>query len=116
MKIVNRTQLMALPNGIIYSEYKHTGIIEGLYEKTETWSNTWVMQSLIDSIDTGELEWVEVVPDFELGTEFKLDFNYTSRDSSYDDTQQFAVYDKEDVSNLIQYLTTLHDKYPEVGK
>jgi hypothetical protein len=113
MRIVNRTDFLSLPSGIIYSKYQQLGIIEGLYEKGDTWSDDWIYQSLLDSVDCNDSdEFANIMFAAEEGSEFKMDLNCGERDGVFDDNDKFVVYDKKDLDKLVVRLIGSFNKYP----
>lgn len=108
MKIVNRATFLALPPDTVYSKYKSVGIIDGLYQKGETWGNDWIYQDLLDEVDVeSSAERVDLFQAAEGGKEFRMDFECTSRDGMFEDEQLFMVYDNYDLDKLACRLILL---------
>jgi hypothetical protein len=111
--IVDRKTFLALPNGIVYSHYKSLGMIEGLCQKTETWTHDWIYQDLIDSVESKDSgEFVDIMFAAEKGGSFKMDLNCEERDGSFDELERFAIYNKEDLEQLVAELAEVLKNYP----
>jgi len=109
MKIIKRSELMALPQGVLYSNFT-PNIFDGLYEKGETWGNDWVQQSLIGNIKNDSSDDYHEIIDFALenNAPMELEFDGGGREGFFeDDSQLFAVYELADITQLIKHLSTM---------
>ena len=110
MKIVNRTEFLKLPSETLYCIYKPC-IFSDLEIKLDTIpnANDWYYKSLVGNVkcnDSGEL--ADILTDAEDNkTSFKLDFNCIDRNGMFDESELFAVYEKEDIQGLINALKQL---------
>lgn len=114
MRIVNRKVFLSLPNGIVYSKYQPHGMFDGLYEKGDTWTNDWIYQDMLDSVDgSGSQEVFETINDAEEnGAQFVMDLDCGSRDGSFEENDMFAIYDKSDLKRLVERLSDTLNNYP----
>jgi len=108
MKILDRKQFLALPSGVLYSKFQYCRI-DGLYMKYETKGDVdWVYQTLIDTPLSFKDDYSDVYEIYEKshkeGKSFEMDYENTARDGLYEEEQLFAVYEKDDVMKLIQFL------------
>lgn len=115
MKIVNRSDFLKLPDGIVYSDYRSHGMISGLYIKHDTWAVDWIYRDLIDSVEcNGCGERVDIFIEAERnGGTFKMDLQCYDRDGRFETEQYFVIYDKSDVENLIEKLLPIAKHYPD---
>jgi hypothetical protein len=112
MKIYNKQDFLNLPNGIVYSRYESLGMIGGLEVKTDTWKQDWVYEDLISSVDADpNLEYIDAMIKAEKENFFRLDLSCGQRDGKFDESELFAVYDKNDVERLIMKLSILLGDY-----
>lgn len=117
MKIVNRNDFLALPNGILFRKYDPC-IFQDLQIKTESQGDDFVCLSF-DWVKTDnhrqqdEFEILKKAKDN--GESFEFDYRTTYRDGMYED-EWFAVYEKEDIYELSQIFIHLVNNYPETFK
>lgn len=104
MKIVNLEQFLQLPAGSVYAKFEPV-IFGDLYVKEGSIGNVdWVCAPFIAVDDEEKDEYYITNESYAEGTSFKLDVNWTCRDGLYEKNQLFAVYEKEDVEQLITKL------------
>jgi len=112
MKIVNRDTFMHLAKGTIYSYYTPS-IFEGLYIKTsepdelyhdstKKTLNDFVCVPLIDGFVKGSYD--NNVNHEEMD-HFEFDLDCSTRDGMYEEDQLFAIYDENDILQLVSKLT-----------
>lgn len=105
MRIVNREQFMKLPENTLFAKY-HPSVFGQLAIKGESWERDFLVQEIVDAIeckDTGE--YCEKVDGAQHnGDSIRFDFNCQGRDGYFDDDQLFAVWEQEDVRQLIERL------------
>jgi hypothetical protein len=113
VKIVNKKEFYALPNGTLYSYYEPC-VIMGLHVKKENiyYSEQpcdFYYESLIGNIDTnGSDDYDDLLEDAENNkTSLKMDFNCVERDAFYNDDQLYAIYEKSDIEAFIEKLQSL---------
>ncbi len=105
MKIVPLKDFRALPSGTIFCKYDPI-VFGDLCIKGETWETDFISASLTNWIEcdsssdlTDKLEKYQ-----ETKESFKLDLECYGRDGYFDDNQLFAIYEKDDLSQLIDVL------------
>lgn len=103
MRIVNRTEFLAMPTGTVFNKWKPM-IFEEPCIKGETWGNDFLVQYL-DQLQTPDgSEYMDTLYSLEAGTAIPMDFDSGSRDGLFDDEQLFAVWSDADVEALITRL------------
>lgn len=113
MRAYKREDFIKLPPKTIYSRVdRESGeLMQGLYCKVDGSDIDWFEQDLIGEIKTPEglIDWSEIYDYKENARdtfqEFELDLNHTCRDGSFDHSDVFVVWDKKDISKLIDCLT-----------
>ena len=106
MRIINRTDFLALPSGTLFSKYEPC-IFGDIQIKGSTVSGVdFYFQQISDAIDAkGDGEFSDILFDARLnGTSVKLNFDCEARDGLFDSDQLFAVWEKSDVLQLIERL------------
>ena len=103
MRIVNRKEFLELPSGTVFSKYKPC-IFDGLYIKSYSiGTNDFLYQSLIGNIKCSDgVEFSDILfSAVEKQSNIELDFELPERDGLFDDEQLFAIYSKDDVTELV---------------
>lgn len=102
MRIVNRTQFLALPAGTLYAKYQPC-VFEDLCIKGDSLENDWFYQDIVGAISshdsgdfTDKLERARVD-----GESLPMDFYCQGRDGCFDSEQLFWVFERQDVGALI---------------
>jgi len=120
MKIVSRQDFMQLPSGTVFSYYEPI-VFRGLYIKDSEPEKNYPDFSCSDLIGAIENEssddFFEKCQRMEKGDSIPVDFEYSGREGMFDDQQLYAVYEKNDVEELIKRLqdtTPLSDNHKEV--
>lgn len=115
MKIINREQFLKLPRGVLYAKYAPCYFENlAIKDEYEHFINDWYFQELIEIETKDNEDFSEVLfRAEETGESIGLDYNCVSRDGLYEENQLFAVFEKEDVINLIKLLQNSVSKYPE---
>lgn len=110
MKIVNKEEFYNLPKGAVYSDYEPC-VFSGLYIKqgnihSRTEPIDFVYKDLIGNIDSDDTNhFVGILDDALINkSSLPLHFNSMERDGLFDSNQLFAVYEKEDLEELIKEL------------
>ena len=118
MKILNREEFLKQNNGILYSLYAPDELY-GLFVKVDTFDFDWV---LLDLVDTRESKtpskddlWKISDESLKTGTSIDISYDSTVRDGMYDDKQLFAVYEKDDLNKLTDFLNQINIAYPEIN-
>lgn len=111
MRILNRTQFLALPSGVVFAKYTPTGEYGTLCRKFTTFVDRAGMPSDFEYQDmTSEVglcgdDFFKVMEDAEAhGTSYALDFYSGNRDACFDSDQLFAVWEQRDIEALRAYL------------
>jgi len=100
MKIIKRDGFLQLPTGTIYCKYQPC-VFDSLCVKGETLGNNyWYFSELHGNIDTGDDNYIEESTYGNL----RNDTEELYRDGLCDEEQLFAVYDKDDIIQLIDKL------------
>jgi len=107
MKIVNREAFMLLPAGTVFSKYKPQ-IFGQLMIKDSTLEggHDFYDQSIVDAVEcSGSNDMSDKLFAAEdSGNDLTMDFEAGGRDGCFDMEQQFAVWDKADVTALVSRL------------
>lgn len=115
MKLYSRADFIALPAKTIYSKVEKDGcdLCYGLFCKTSgnEYENDWIEQDLIsepgfpnDIIDGSDaICWQ--INQRDSFKDFRTDLECGGRDGCFDYSDVFVVWDKEDISKLIKYLS-----------
>lgn len=110
MKIVNRSEFLALPQGTFYAKVSRERGAVGLYGdlevKGETWSNDWWATQVV-AIDTGDQRGRDVLDCLieredemrETGASYPIN-SAAGRDGSFDADQLFLVFETDDLVQL----------------
>lgn len=102
MKIVDRKTFLALPSGTVYRKFTPAVFDEIEIKRSDSndvYSPDYVTLRL-DSVESPEMyDWLDV------GSEFRFDYDATRRDAMFEEDQLFAVYDKQDLVELIHILS-----------
>jgi len=108
MKIINLTEFRAMPEGTVFCKYEPCCFGE-LQIKGETWEHDFISASLTGVIESeGSDDMFDKLLQYEKTKEsFPLDIEYYGRDGLFETNQLFAVYEKKDISQLVNKLTTL---------
>ena len=116
MKLYTREEFLKLPENTIYSEPCEFFIIKGLFCKTSDAdygirANDFISQDLLSEIEhpDGIHDCMDAFQQnmdlLEDGKEIRVDFDMNGRDSRYDNSDKFIVWDNQDIKNLADYLT-----------
>lgn len=106
MKIVNRKEFLKLPENTVYSKFE-PNIFEYIQIKGESIEDIdWFFQPITDSIEVeGSYPAIHLDKAIKTGKSINMDFNLQERDGCFDQDQLFAVWEKEDVIQLIARLS-----------
>lgn len=114
MKIVDRKTFLESPYGTVYCKHFKSDRFSNLSIKYETKRDNegvaidWIYMELSgfdDYYDSNEM--YENLDDMrDNSAEFPLRLDAVSRDGFFEDDQLFAIYDKNDVNNIIKTLTS----------
>lgn len=107
MKIVNRKTFLQMPENTVFSEYEPC-VFHGLFVKTVSpdMINDYFEMELIGNPKCGSSnEFVNTLVNAEkTGDSFELDFDVDGRNGSFKDDQLYAIYEKQDIEQLISTL------------
>jgi hypothetical protein len=104
MKIVNRDQLLGMPDGTVYSRYEN-GPFVGLFVKTKTVGSDFLVQELVGNVMRQDNENIyDILTDMERGKSHLLDFDLVDRERRSDIGQMYAIYEPVDLNGLISTL------------
>jgi hypothetical protein len=111
MKIINRTEFLALEPGVVFTKYSEYGSFGELCVRGASYDNypgDFEYQSFIEVRSGNSYELVDKLYKAETsGDSFSLNFNRYNRDGLYDVNQKFAIFEKEDLLGLINLLSSL---------
>jgi hypothetical protein len=106
MKIVNRSTFLSLPAGTVFAKYKPY-VFDDLQIKGENCGdNDYFYQGLVGSIDyASSQDFMETLEGAEREhRSVPMDFDTQGRDGCFDAKQLFAVFEPDDVTQLIARL------------
>jgi hypothetical protein len=108
MRIIKRDEFLNLPENILYSFYEPV-VFNGFMIKTSSladgWQNDWLYVDLIGSIDTDSSDdFSKKCKQMESGKSMPVDLEASSRNGEFVDEQLFAIYEPEDIKNIISKL------------
>jgi len=104
MRILNRTQFLALPENTLFCKYKPC-LFGDLTIKGETWGNDFQTQEIADAIESMGSDFHDKLFEAEdKGTSLRMDFHCMGRDGCFDAEQLFAIYERIDIEALISRL------------
>jgi len=104
MKIVDRKTFLAMPENTVFSKFKPC-IFEQVCIKENTFEDDFYFYSISsDAIDADGDDFSDKLMVNPLGTSLKMDFDVLSRDGCFDENQLFAVWEKQDIKDLISKL------------
>jgi len=131
MKIINKKELFESKEGIILSRYSNC-CLDGLYKYAGLRGDAdYYLVNLLDEIRPVPLfnnnrekekyerlldgwssgDHFDLIDEIEKGKEFVLTYDMADNDGFYDDKDMFAVYDKNDLINLIMFLSSCLKDY-----
>lgn len=100
MKIVNRKEFLELPIGTVYSKLGHLALTikyETKYDEENT-AIDWLYMEFCDYDDGDE-------------DKPRLNLESCCRDGVFNEDEMFAIYDKNDVTEIIRKLTESLNTY-----
>lgn len=103
MKIVNRKEFLKFPQNTLFMKYEPC-FFSSIYIKGDTWTNDFLVQHLDNLESKGPDDYVDKCKEMEQGGSVPLDLDCMSRDGLFEEEQLFAVFEKEDVKQLIKRL------------
>lgn len=109
MRIINRTEFLALPGDTLYSPYEHC-IFGDLAIKHQTTGNDFIYQQIASAIEcSGSSEFSDkLFAAADTGASLPMDLDCASRDGMFDPAETlYAVWEKDDVRQLIAKLQGL---------
>jgi hypothetical protein len=110
MKIVNLTTFLSLPAGTLFSKYTPYCFGE-LYIKSDSihQSRDFLYREIVSAVDSEDSDdYREKLDRAEHhGESISMDFDTESRDGTFEDKQLFAVWESEELQNLITCLQSV---------
>lgn len=105
MKILNRTQFMAMPKYTLFCKFEPHCFGE-LQIKHESYEHDFCSILVAHAVQTNDLgDFVEAMEKLmKDGGSIGMDFSYYGRDGQYDKDQLFAVWEKSDIHGLMEQL------------
>ena len=106
MKIVNRKDFLDMPENTVYMTkirgVNDFGSLEVKVSSTKDgWGNDWIADSFFVFMDK-PFDDCGTFP--ELGDEFRFEENQNTRDGLFENEQLFAVFDNQDIQQVIDKL------------
>lgn len=104
MKIINRKAFLAMPEGTVYAKIPKRWIVDDLCVKYDSLANDWFYMSF-DWVDAeNSVEASQRMNQMEQGSSYPIQKSIT-RDGLFDETDQFLIYEKNDIDFIIAELT-----------
>lgn len=110
MKIVDRKTFLGLPAGVLYSKYE-SFVFDELEIKGESiGSDDFYTQRIAGAVKCDDSnEFINLLDGAQLnGTSFSLDLNCEDRDGMFDQDQLFAVWEADEIADLISRIKDLN--------
>lgn len=106
MKIVDRKTFLSMPANTLFSKYEPCCFYMLSIKGEKAGDNDFYTNTIADSIDSSSSgDFIDILVEAQkTGCSIDMDFNTECRDGLYDDNQLFAVWEKEDIINLIKRL------------
>lgn len=106
MRIVNRSDFLALPPGTVYAKYSSLGIFGKICIKDDTCHNDWYYQELLNVKYDDSVEFADVMQLAEQSSsyEVELDLDCMGRDGYFEEDERFAALSRQDVESIITRL------------
>jgi hypothetical protein len=105
MKIINREEFLKLPENTLFCKYKPCCFDDISIKNENVGDIDFRVRKLFDVDNHDSNEMVDILFDAEeTGNYFKLHFNTTYRDGLFDKDQLFAIFDNEEILQLIENL------------
>lgn len=110
MKIIDRKTFLALPPETLFSKYEPCCFRE-LQIKEETNGVDFDVQGIHDALECdGTEDFFDKLEDAkDEGLSLRMDFEVISRDGCFEESQLFAVWEQQDVIQLISRLSKCLD-------
>ena len=106
MRIINRQEFLTLPEGTVFSEYEPCAFT-GLFIKIgDCLLDDYFELPLVGNVKCrGSEGFIEILEQArKSGEGFDLDFDGGERNGCFEDEQLYAVYDRQDIQQLIERL------------
>lgn len=115
MKIVTKAEFVKLPAGTLYREYEPCMFSDMRVKGDSTRGGNMDFGVLhLDWVDSVEISGgIDILfAAHETGSSFGFNYNDHGRDGQYNDKQLYAIYEPNDVAQLIELLQRIHGKAP----
>ncbi len=109
MRIVNRKEFLAMPEGVLYSKYQPCFFGELAIKGDSIGDNDFYYQDIAGAIKSNNSgEWADILFDAqESGESFDIDLDCEGRDGMFEQDELYAVWEQKDVLTLIDRLQRL---------
>lgn len=108
MKIVNREEFLKMHDKLLYQKFTPLYFHDSLCLKVENLDNDWTYIQLNGEIDSdSDSDYIDKLNEYQLGKEFKFSMDTICRDGCFDESQLFAIYDKDDIIQLVKKLINI---------
>lgn len=112
MKLVDFATFLSMPPGTVYAKYKPAYFYDFGVKWDTLGTRDFVQQQIVDSLPGPDP--MDAIYRLEDGESVPVDLDRAGRDGNFDESQQFAVWEPEDVAALIDLLkSTLTPRSPE---
>ena len=112
MKIVNKKQFITLPEGVLYTKFRPR-VFGEICIKGKNSNNNLYYKCLLEVEAKNREHWDELVTEgMEIGNHIPLDFKKENIDDKCEDFQLFAVFEKEEVKQLVDSIQKRLSQYP----
>lgn len=110
MRILNREQFLAMPPNTLFCEYYGHPEFGQLCVKLDSYGENAFVYVVLDSVSSDDSDnFGNLLAEKSNGETFSMDFDCTSRDAIYEPDRCFAVFEPQDVKQLIARLTLCVD-------
>ena len=114
MKIMSREEFLAIEHEVVYSNYEPIVFGELAIKVSQYSDNYWVMCGIADSISGTPYynEKALILDPVAVGQSISFDFEANMKETSRSDHDMYAVWERDDVIQLINRLQRVVDSMP----
>lgn len=107
MRIVDRKTFLAMPSGTVFAKFAPCWFGDLHIKGDSLDSNDFIAEAITDAFDNnGSEQFADRCYEMkDKGASYPMTFDATMRDGLFDDDQLFAVWDRSDVTALIERLS-----------
>lgn len=106
MRIINLNEFLSMPSGTVYCKYESFGNLGEICIKSDTRGVDWLYSELANFDSESSEDFFDKVSKAEKDSTFEIDNDPTTiqRDGMFEDDQMFAVFNLQDVHEMIEAL------------